>query len=139
VSDPGEASFDVALSQARGALGQARSDAPPAGARTKATGAAYEDQVQVVAAGARVTSIVLTDRAMRLFAEDLGGYLTEAVNAALDGLRAVDGEDAGALPDLGALARRMREVEAYGLRMMETIARSVDDAVTRVRDRTGSR
>jgi hypothetical protein len=58
------------------------------------------------------------------------------VNAALDGLRA-DGEDAGAVPDLGALAGQMREVEAYGLRMMETIARSVDEAIGRVRERTG--
>lgn len=130
-------SFDVELRRAREALGQARADTPPADPRPEATGAAYEDQVRVVAAGARVTSVVLTDRAMKLFAEDLSGHLTEAVNAALDGLRAPDTEDAGGVPDPGALAQRMREVEAYGLRMMETIGRSVDEAVDRVRDRTG--
>lgn len=107
----------------------------------RAVGTALEGQVRAVAAAGRLETLEFDARLMRLPARDLAAPVTEAVNLALDDMRARSAAaDADIEPapstDPDVLADRLRDVHAQGVRTMDMITQGLSDAIARIQQRT---
>ncbi|HZB30624.1 MAG TPA: YbaB/EbfC family nucleoid-associated protein [Streptosporangiaceae bacterium] len=107
----------------------------PAGA--PGVGEAADGQVRVVAAKGVIESIELDPRVMRLPSERLTEHLVAAGNAALAEMRARAPAPEPAGIDPAALAERVEQLTGEGLRSMATITQAIEDAMSRVAERTG--
>jgi DNA-binding protein YbaB len=130
--------FEYRLRQARSSLNKAgsTSSSDEEGPDLRGEGEAAEGRVRAVAVtGGRIASLELDPRVMRSTPEELAGYLTEALNAALDALRAqASAEQGEAVPDPAVLLERLREVQNEGLRQLSVMSQGINDALASIQD-----
>lgn len=117
-------------------LGQVRQALDSAGGRTEetetgGTGETADGQVRATALpGARVDTIELATRAMRMPSEELADHIVAAVNAALDDLRAPSPGLAAADP--AELTERLRAVQDLSLNQMREYTRSLQNLMASI-------
>ncbi|MFC7588463.1 hypothetical protein ACFQYP_35700 [Nonomuraea antimicrobica] len=99
----------------------------------RAYGEAEDGRVRVIVRAGMVEAITMEPRLLRLRPSRLGELVREAANAAIAGLL---GEASAAAPDLAALARALHQVRDEALHQMDVIARSMAEAMARIRERT---
>lgn len=113
-------------------------DAPP----ERGTGESLEGRIRVTASGGRLERIDLDARLMRTPPEELCEPITVAANLALDDLRdkaaaARSAAEPEPVVDQAALAERLEEIQAQGMRTMGMVTRGLADAMARIQQRTG--
>ncbi|WP_227023190.1 YbaB/EbfC family nucleoid-associated protein [Actinomadura rubrobrunea] len=98
-------------------------------------GEAADGRIKVTAvAGGRLKSVELNPRVMRMSSQELGERLVEAVNAALEDLRAkaaTAGAAEGAV-DPAALGKQIEEIQNQSLRQMELITQALNDTLAKI-------
>ncbi len=94
-------------------------------------GSACDGQIRAYAQVGRLTAVELDHRPLALPAPELAGHIVSAINSAL-----VNGP-APPEPDLAALATLLGHAQDEGLRTMERISSSIQDAIARIGQRTG--
>jgi hypothetical protein len=100
--------------------------------RLRGVGTGADGMVRVVAADGRVERVELDPRVMRMPSQSLAEAFVQAVNAAIDDVRAAY---AAALPnvDLEALAAELDQVEEMGTGALRRYAESIDEAAAQYR------
>jgi hypothetical protein len=99
-------------------------------------GEAGDGWVKLTASAGRLVSGELNPRTRRMNPEELGGWLRDAANAALEASTRLQGVGAGeTLIDPAVLSERLTEVRNEGLRQMESITQGLHDAMGAVRRR----
>lgn len=127
--------FERVVAQARKTLESMRRGGPAEeGEPVEGVGEAAEGRVKVTAvSGGRLTNVEINPRAMRLSSEELGGHLTAAANAALKDLRGKLADAAGDVVDPGALAERVDQIQAEGLRQLGEFNAAINEVLGKVR------
>jgi hypothetical protein len=96
-------------------------------------GGSADGRVSAVASRGRVESIELDPRLLRGPASELGGPLVEAVNAALDDLRAKAPAESAPALDAVALARGLKDVQQQGFAQLMSMQSALDEAAAKIR------
>lgn len=106
----------------------------PSSAHEPEIGGETEDgRVRVIVRTGVVERIILDPRLLRLPPERLADLVRQAANAAITGLL---GRAPSDVPDLAELSRTLHEVRDQALYQMDAIARSISEAMARIRERT---
>jgi DNA-binding protein YbaB len=132
--------FDRLLGQTRRALEGMRATGKPAtgdddvAAPTRVVGTGAGGLVEVAMAGPRVEAVRLDPRVLRLGSEELGAQLTDAMNDALEQLRARAAGGAPGAPavDPQELAGRLGDLQTDSIRSMAMMSQSLSDTVQRI-------
>ncbi|MFC5746005.1 YbaB/EbfC family nucleoid-associated protein [Actinomadura rugatobispora] len=139
--------FERRLQEARDALDEASSAGSTHGEEgtgreeqpgLRGEGESADGRVRAVAVtGGRIASLELDPRVMRQAPDELARTIAEALNAALDSLRARAAAERPeeALLDAALMMERLREVQNEGLRQLSIMSRGINDALAGIQDR----
>lgn len=135
--DLGSAELDRLLSQTRTMLESLGTRHAQEEDDARGTGEALDGRVLAVAAGARVESLTLDPRVMRLGSEELAEHVVTAVNAALGELasKAPSG-DQNSLPDPRVIAAQVAEIQEQSVRQLAALSQAISAAVRQVQEAT---
>lgn len=101
-------------------------------ARQRRIGEAADGQVRAeFGADGRLESVALDPRVMRLSSVDVGEYVVEAVNAAIDAMRG-GAPQAPAVGDLGQLGEQLEEIRNTAVPRLGAFLQALGDAQARM-------
>jgi DNA-binding protein YbaB len=134
VSDLSGAGFDRLLEQTKQALESAKQPAQQDNAEPlHGSGEAADGRVQVrVASPGRVEELTIDPRLLREGSEEVAAKVVEAVNQALDDLRAQAIAQLTPAVDPAALAGKLEELQTESMRTMEQFATAISDAFAKL-------
>ncbi|WP_067793358.1 YbaB/EbfC family nucleoid-associated protein [Actinomadura formosensis] len=129
--------FERRLREERERLRASSSADSSAEVRVRGEGESGEGRVRAVAVtGGRIETLDIDPRVLRLEPEELAAHVGDALNFALDDVRARAGaEQADLVPDLAVLAGELQRVQNEGLRRLSVMTQGINEALAGIRDR----